>query len=68
VTTTLASVIAEVTNTALTEAVGAHARGFPEASTEIATNTLGGNVTDTNATNQGDKDHASVASPHRGEL
>jgi len=27
-----------------------------------------GNGTDTNATNQGDKEHASVASPHRGVL
>jgi len=74
VTTTLASVIAEGTITALAEAVGAHAGGFAEASTGITMDTLGGNATDANAsanasaTNQGDKEPASVASPHREEL
>jgi protein transport protein SEC20 len=70
VTTTLASVIAEVTNTALAEAVGAHARGLVEASTGTTMDTLGGNATDANAnaTTQGDEEPASVASPHRGEL
>jgi len=74
VTTALASVIAEGTITALAEAVGAHAGGFAEASTGITMDTLGGNGTDANAsanasaTNQGDKEPASVASPHRVEL
>ena len=77
VITTLATVIAEVTNIPLAEAVGAHARGFAVASIGIATDVLGGNGTDAsasasasanaNATNQGDTEPASVASPHRGE-
>jgi len=61
VTTTLASVMTEVTDTALVEAVGALARGFDEASTGSTTmNALGGNL---------DKEPVSFTSPaHRGEL
>lgn len=64
VTTTLASFMAEVTNTGLAEVVGALTKGLDEASTGNTTDALGGNGT----TNQGDKEPVSVTSPHRGEL
>jgi len=66
VTTALASVMAKVTNPALAEAVGAHARGFAEAFTGNAADALGGNGA--YDCDQGCEESESVASPHRGEL
>jgi len=68
VTTTLASVMAEVTDTALVEAVGTLTKGFDEGSTGNTTDALEGNGTDAYTTNQGDKEPVSVTSHHRGEL
>ena len=68
VTTTLASVLAEVTDTALAEAVGALTKGFDEASTGNTKGAMGGDGTDADTTNQGDKEHMSVTQPHRAEL
>ena len=63
VTTTLASVMAEVTDTALAEAAGALTFG-----TGNTVNALGGNETDLYTTNQRDEEPVSVTSPHGGEL